>query len=85
MSVTNVTGLLLVCFVESYSLSIDVFCSSTNRYVKGNVKFVGGFFKQNHCHACHTNYVCHHLSSPIQLPKFTNADQNKIYPEVEIM
>ena len=32
LSVTNVTGLLLACFVGN-SLNIDVFCSSSKRYV----------------------------------------------------
>ena len=35
LSVTNVTGLLLTCFVEN-SLNVDVFCSSkkTSEYLK---------------------------------------------------
>ena len=38
-----------------------------------------GFF-QTKLLSCLSHKVCHHLSSPILLPKFTNADQNKIHP-----
>ena len=44
LNVTNVTGLLLACFVRN-SPNIDVFCSSTKRSVQRNVKFGGRFFE----------------------------------------
>ena len=53
---TNVMELLLACFVEN-SLNIDIFCTSTKRSLEWNVKFGGGFFKQNYFHACHTRFA----------------------------
>lgn len=47
MSVTNVTGLLLACFVRN-SLNIDTFCSW---------RLAEGFFKHYYCHVCHTMFA----------------------------
>ena len=69
LSVTNVTGLLLACFVGN-SLNIDVFCSSTKRSVYRNVKCGGRFF-QTKLLSRLSHTVCLRLSSPVLLHKFT--------------
>ena len=61
LSVTNMTGLLLSCFVGN-SLNIDVFCSSTKRSVWRNVKFGRRFF-QTKLFSRLTHNVCRRLSS----------------------
>ena len=69
-SVTNVTGLLLACFVAN-SLNIDVSCSSTKRSVQRNVKFGGSKAKAKLLSRL-SHKVYRRLSSPVLLRKFTN-------------
>ena len=67
--VTNVTGLLLACFVAN-SLKIDVSYSSTKRSVQRNVKFGGSKAKAKLLSRL-SHKVCRRLSSPVLLRKFT--------------
>ena len=53
MSMTNVTGLLLACFVGN-SLNIDFFALLQKDLSKGMSSLAEGFFKQNYCHARRT-------------------------------
>jgi len=69
-SVTNVTGILLACFVAN-SLNIDVSYSSTKRSVQRNVKFGGSKAKAKLLSRL-SHKVCRRLSSPVLLRKFTN-------------
>ena len=69
LSVTNVTGLLLACFVTN-SLKIDVSYSSTKRSVQRNVKFGGSKAKAKLLSRL-SHKVCRRLSSPVLLRKFT--------------
>ena len=69
LSVTNVTGLLLACFVAN-SLKIDVSFSSTKRSVQRNVKFDGSKAKAKLLSRL-SHKVCRRLSSPVLLHKFT--------------
>ena len=69
LSVTNVTGLLLACFVAN-SLKIDVSYSSTKRSVQRNVKFGGSKAKAKLLSRL-SHKVCRRLSSPVLLRKFT--------------
>ena len=69
LSVTNVTGLLLACFVAN-SLKIDVSYSSTKRSVQRNVKFSGSKAKAKLLSRL-SHKVCRRLSSPVLLRKFT--------------
>ena len=69
LSVTNVTGLLLACFVAN-SLNIYVSCSSTKRSVQKNVKFGGSKVKAK-LFSRLSHKVCRCLSSPVLLRKFT--------------
>ena len=69
LSGTNVTRLLLACFVGK-SLNIDAFCSCTKRSVQRNVKFCGRFF-QTKILSRLSHKVCCRLSSPVLLRKFT--------------
>ena len=70
LSVTNVTGLLLACFVAN-SLKINVSYSSTKRSVQRNVKFGGSKAKAELLSRL-SHKVCRRLSSPVLLRKFTN-------------
>ena len=58
LSVTNVTGLLLSCFVEN-SLNVDVFFFALLQkdLFEGMWSLAEGFFKQNYFHACHTRFA----------------------------
>ena len=56
LSVTNVTGLLLACFVRN-SPNIDVFCSSAKDLFKGMWSLAEGFLKQDYCRAYHTRFT----------------------------
>ena len=76
LSVTNVMGLLLACFVGN-SLNIDVFCSSTKRSVQRNVKFCGRFF-QTKLLSRLSHKVCRRLSSPVLLRKFTTFERYNV-------
>ena len=69
LSVTNVTGLLLACFVAN-SLKIDVSYSSTKRSVQRNVKFGGSKAKAKLLSRL-SQKVCRRLSPPVLLRKFT--------------
>ena len=69
LSVTNVTGLSLACFVAN-SLKIDVSYSSTKRSVQRNVKFGGSKAKAKLLSRL-SHKVCRRLSSPVLLRKFT--------------
>ena len=58
LCVTNVTGLLLalqVCRV--IFLTLMFFALLQNDLFLGMQSLVEGFFKQNHCHACHTRFA----------------------------
>ena len=90
LSVTNVTGILIACFVAN-SLNIYVSCSSTKRSVQRNVKF-GGSKGKAKLFSSLSQKVCRCLSSPVLLRKFTNNGtrakaslSDKRQPEVDFL
>ena len=68
LCVTNVTGLLIACFVV---IDINVFWSFTERSVKRKLKF-GGMFFQAKLLSRLSHRVCRFPPSPVLLLKFTN-------------
>ena len=75
LCVTNVTGLLLACYVVVFSFKHQCFLVFNKRSGKQGLTIC--YFKQNYCHAWHTRFslkVCRLLSSPVLLRKFTNAN-----------
>ena len=57
LSVTNVTGLLIACFVGKSLLTLMFFALLQKDLFKGMWSLAEGFFKQNFCHACHTRFA----------------------------
>jgi len=57
LCVTNVTGLLLMCFVVIFTHKLMFSGLLLKDLFKGGWSLAEKLFKQNYCHACHTRFA----------------------------